>query len=154
MINKDIHHMLGEAIKKEDPTKLYRVIQEHFKGGKNHHVEAATRKLSAYRFGPDIERDISRLLELISDLEIAQKMEMPESQKFGIMRTIMLHEDRAQCMSWHRIIRRALTPSSRKLRRVGCNTARQEGSSDGGEHGTPIGVSDKWMHKAKMSIHT
>ena len=64
MINKDMHHMLSEAIKKEDPTKLYRMIQGHFKGGKNHHVVAARRKLNAHRFGPDIERDMSRLLEL------------------------------------------------------------------------------------------
>ena len=91
--------MLGEAIKKEDPIKLYRVIREHFKGGKNHHVEAARKKLNAHRFRPDIERDISRLLELISDLEIAQKIEMPESQKFGILRTIMRHEERAHVKS-------------------------------------------------------
>ena len=62
MINKDMHHMLSEAIKKKDPIKLYRMIQEHFKGGKNHHVEAARRKLIAHRCGPDIERDMSRLL--------------------------------------------------------------------------------------------
>ena len=99
MINKDMHHMLSEAIKKEDPIKLYRMIQEHFKGVKNHHVEAARRKLNAHRFGPDIERDMSRLLELISDLEIAQKMEMPESQKFGILRTIMHYEERAHVKS-------------------------------------------------------
>ena len=73
MINKDMHHLLGEAIKDEDPTKLYKVIQEHFKGGKNHHVESARRKLKAHRFGPEIE-DISRLLVLISELEVAQKM--------------------------------------------------------------------------------
>ena len=74
---------------------MYGVIQKHFKGGKNHHVEAARQKLNTHRFGPDIERDISRLWELISDLEIAEKMETPESQKFGILRTIMRHEDRA-----------------------------------------------------------
>ena len=99
MINKDMHHMLSEAIKKEDPTKLYKTIQEHFKGGKNHHVEAARRKLKAHRFGPDIERNISRLLELISDLEIAQKMEMPELQKFGFLRTIMRHVERTHVKS-------------------------------------------------------
>ena len=37
---------------------------------------------------------MSRLLELISILEKAQKMEMPESQKFGILRTIMMYEER------------------------------------------------------------
>ena len=42
---------------------------------------------------------MSRLLELISDFEIAQKMEMPESQKFGILRTIMRHEERAHVKS-------------------------------------------------------
>ena len=34
MINKDMHHMLSEAIKKEDPIKLYRMIQKHFKSGR------------------------------------------------------------------------------------------------------------------------
>ena len=94
MINKDMHHMLGEAIKDEDPKKLYKVIQEHFKGGKNHHVESARRELNAHRFGPDIEREISRLLVLISELEMAQKMELPEFQKFGILRNIIGHEER------------------------------------------------------------
>ena len=94
MINKDMHHMLSEAIKDEDPTKVFKVIQEYFKGGKNHHVESARRKLNAHRFGPDIERGISRLLVLISELEVAQKMEMPESQKFGILRSIISYEER------------------------------------------------------------
>ena len=104
---------------------LYNVIQEHFKGGKNHHVESARRKLNAHRFGPDIERDISKLLTLISELEVAQKMEMPESQKFGILQD---------------------------LRRVGHNTNGQA-SSDGGQHGNPSGrpnmfqVSNKRLHK-------
>ena len=41
MINKDMYHMLSKAIKDEDSIKVYKVIQEHFKGGKNHHVESA-----------------------------------------------------------------------------------------------------------------
>ena len=51
--------------------KIYRAIQEHFKGGKNHHVETARKKLNAHRLGPDIERNPSKPLELISDLEVA-----------------------------------------------------------------------------------
>ena len=94
-----MHHLLGEAIKDEDPTKLYKVIQEHFIGGKNHHVESARRKLNAHRFGPDIERDISRLLVLISEIVVAQKMEMPESQKFGILRNIIGHKERPYGMA-------------------------------------------------------
>ena len=62
MIDKDMHHMLSGAIREENPSKVYKVILEHFKGGKNHHIESARRKLSAHRFGPDIERDLSRLL--------------------------------------------------------------------------------------------
>ena len=64
MINKDMHHLLGNAIKDEDPKMLYNVIQEH------HHVESARRKLDSHRFGPDIERDISKLLTLISEQEV------------------------------------------------------------------------------------
>ena len=94
MIKKDMHHMLVDAMKREDPIKMYREIQEHFKGGKQHHVETAKRMLEAHRLGPAIEQNMSRLLELISILEKAQKMEMPESQKFGILRTIMMYEER------------------------------------------------------------
>ena len=86
--------MLSGALREENPTKVYKIIHEHFKGGKNHHVESARSKLNAHRFGPDIERDVSRLLVLISELEVAQKMEMPESQKFGILRTIISFEER------------------------------------------------------------
>lgn len=62
-------------------------------------MESARRKLKAHRLGPDIKRDLSKLLELISDLEIAQKMEMPESQKFGILRTLTLYEEIAHVRS-------------------------------------------------------
>ena len=31
---------------------------------------------------------------MISELEVAQKIEMPESQKFGILRNIIGHEER------------------------------------------------------------
>ena len=57
-------------------------------------MEAAWKKLNAHRLGPDIERDLSKLLELISDLEVAQKIKMPESQKFGVLRVLMAHEKR------------------------------------------------------------
>ena len=86
--------MLLELIRKEDLVKIYRANREHFKGGKNHHVEAARKKLNALRLGPDIERDLSNVLELISDLEVAQKMEMPESQKFKVLGVLMAHEKR------------------------------------------------------------
>ena len=94
MINKDMYHMLIEPIREEDPVKIYKVIQEHFKGVKNHHVEAARKKLYAHRLGPDIERDLSELLELISDLEFAQKMVMSEHEKFAILRVLMTYENR------------------------------------------------------------
>ena len=99
MTNKDMHHMLMEGMKREDPIKMYRKIQEHFEGGKNHHVEAARRTLNTHRLGPDIGRDLSKLLELISALEKAQMMEMPESKKFGILRTLMIYEERAHVRS-------------------------------------------------------
>ena len=47
-----------------------------------------------HRLGPDIERDLSKLLELISDLEIDQKIKMPESQKFEILRLLMTYKER------------------------------------------------------------
>ena len=90
MVHKDMHHLLLDLIRKEDPVRICRAIQDHFKGGKNHHVEAARKKLK----GQDIERDLSTLLELISSLEEAQGMVMPESQKFGILRVLMAQEER------------------------------------------------------------
>ena len=95
MVHKDMHHLLLDLIRKEDPVRIYRAIQDHFKGGKNRHVEAARKKLNDHRLGQDIERDLSTLLELISSLEEAQGMVMPESQKFGILRVLMAQEERA-----------------------------------------------------------
>ena len=94
MVHKDMHHLLLDLIRKEDPVQIYRAIQEHFKGGKSHHVEAARKKLNDHRLGQDIERDLSTLLELFSSLEEAQGMVMPESQKFGILRVLMAQEER------------------------------------------------------------
>ena len=65
MIKKDMHHLLVEAMRKEDPIRMYQEIQDHFKGCKLHHVEAARRALEAHRFGPEIEQDLSRLMELL-----------------------------------------------------------------------------------------
>ena len=53
MVHKDMHHLLLDLIRKEDPVRIYREIQEHFKGGKNHHVEAARKKLNDHRLGPN-----------------------------------------------------------------------------------------------------
>ena len=57
-------------------------------------MEAGRKKLNDHRLGQDIERDLSTLLELISSLEEAQGMVMPESQKFGILRVLMAQEER------------------------------------------------------------
>ena len=56
-------------------------------------MEAARRALEAHRLGPELEQDLSRLMELIAVLEKAQKTPMPESQKFGIL-AIMAHDER------------------------------------------------------------
>ena len=70
MVHREMHHLLLDLIRKEDPVGIYREIQEHFKGGKNHHVEEARKKLNDHRLVPNIERDLSTLLELISSLEV------------------------------------------------------------------------------------
>ena len=57
-------------------------------------MEAARRALEAHRLGPELGQDLSRLMELIAVLEKAQKMPMPESQKFGILKVIIAHEER------------------------------------------------------------
>ena len=115
MIHKDMHHLLLDLIRKEDPVRIYREIQEHFKGGKNLHVEAARKKLNDHRLGLNIVRYLSTLLELISALEEAQGMAMPESQKFGILRALMVHEERVHVRNIVRTIKKALLSRSRKL---------------------------------------
>ena len=94
MIKKDMNHLLVDAMRKEDPSRMYQEIQEYSKGSKLRYVEAARRALEAHRLGPAIEKDLSRLMELIAVLVKAQQTPMPESQKFGILRTIMAHEER------------------------------------------------------------
>ena len=146
MIDKDMHYMLSGVIREENPTKVYKVIQEHFKGGKNLHNESARRKLNAHRFGPDIERDLSRLLVLISELEVAQKTEMPESQKFGILRNIISFEERPHgrtlfgLASYYKSTSydTVITISDTNDLRMGRDTNGQE-SSDGGQHGATNG---------------
>ena len=49
MIKKDMHHLLVDAMRKEDPIRMYQEIQDHYKGCKLHHVEAARRALEAHR---------------------------------------------------------------------------------------------------------
>ena len=124
----DMHHTLIELIRKEDPFKIHKAIQEHFKGGKSYHVEAARKKLNAHRLGPDIERGLFKSMERISDLEVPQKMEMLE--KFGILREGPREMPRPT--------RKILILRSRKLKRSGMHCRRQEQSSNGSKHGTSL----------------
>ena len=75
-------------------------------------VDAARKKLNAHRPGPDIERDLSKLMELISDLKVAQKMEMPESQKYEVLRVLIPHE-------WRVHVKKVVGIASRKFKKSG-----------------------------------
>ena len=53
-------------------------------------------KLNQQRLGLDIERDLSKLLELILALG---KVDMPESERYGVLRELMKHEDWPQLLN-------------------------------------------------------
>ena len=113
---------------------MYQEIQEHFKGSKLHHVEAARRALEAHRFGPAIEQDLSRLMELTAVLEKAQKTPMPESQKIGILRTIMAHEERPH----DRAVYDMASYNKESWRGVGYYPIREGRGSHGVKHRTAV----------------
>ena len=67
----------------------------NFKGNKHHHVERARTLLAQHRpSNGDIVRDLSHLKLLISNLAQAQGSDLPEMQKFGILRDLMKNEQR------------------------------------------------------------
>ena len=71
------------------------MILNYFKGNKHHHVERARTLLAQHRLSnEDIVRDLSRLKLLISNLAQAQGSDLPEMQKFGILRDLMKNEQR------------------------------------------------------------
>ena len=61
-----------------------------------YHVVKAWTKLNQQGLGPDIERDLSKLLELILNLG---KVDMPESERYGALREQMKHEDWPQLLN-------------------------------------------------------
>ena len=68
MINKDMHHMLGEAIKEEDSMRVYRVIQEHFKGGGGGLVPgypSQKANIIAMRFSENLESELLSILDIL-----------------------------------------------------------------------------------------
>ena len=103
MVHKDMHHLLLDLIRKEDPVQIYRAIQEHFKGGKSHHVEAARKKLNDHRLGQDIERDLSTF-----DLVLGGSTRHGNARISEIWDFASPHGARGTCSrkghSWHCII--------------------------------------------------
>ena len=71
------------------------MILNYFEGNKHHRVERARTLLAQHRLSNgDIVRDLSHLQLLISDLAQTQGSDLPEMQKFGILRGLMKSEQR------------------------------------------------------------
>ena len=63
-----------------------------FEGQKHHHIKSAHIALNNFKFGGDIEKDISNLRELITILEKAQGSLLTESTKFVVLGKSMTFE--------------------------------------------------------------
>ena len=86
MINKEMLHILEVPINEKNPTKLYQMIVNYFRGNKHHHTERARTLLAQHCLSNgDIVRDLSHLKLLISNFAQAQGSDLPEMQKFGIL---------------------------------------------------------------------
>ena len=67
----------------------------YFEGNKHHHVERTRTVLAQHRLSNgDIVRDLSHSKLLISNLAQAQGSDLPEIQKFGILRDLIKNEQR------------------------------------------------------------
>ena len=94
MIKPDMHHLIIEALENKSATELYLIIKENFKGHKHHHIEFAHDALHHCKFTQHMDKDIYNLRQLITNLEEAQEAPLPEAQKMGVSRSMMVDEQR------------------------------------------------------------
>ena len=94
MVKPDMHHLIIKAVKNEEATGVFLIIMDYFRGQKHHHIEFARNALSHWKLTQHIDKDISNLRQLIRNLEEAQEALLPEAQKFGILRGMMVDEQR------------------------------------------------------------
>ena len=102
MIKPDMHHSIIKALENESATELYLIIKEYFKGHKHHHIEFARNALHHCMF-IIVDKDIYNLRQLITNLEDAQEAPLPEAQKMGVLRCMMVDEQRlnlTQAFNW------------------------------------------------------
>ena len=77
-------------------------------------------------------------MELIAVLEKAQKTPMPESQKFGILKIIMAHEERPHVRAVYGMASYNKESFNATIRGVGYYTTREGRGSHGGKHRTTV----------------
>ena len=103
MIKPDMNHLIIKALENESATELYLIIREYFKGHKHHHIEFARNALHHCKFTQHVDKDIYNLTQLITNLEEAQEAPLPEAQKMGALRGMMVDEQRlnlTQAFNW------------------------------------------------------
>ena len=103
MIKPDMNHLIIKALENESATELYLNIKEYFKGHKHHHIEFARSALHYCKFTQHVNEDIDNLRQLITNLEEAQEAPLPEAQMMGVLRGMMVDEQRlnlTQSFNW------------------------------------------------------
>ena len=94
MIKPDMHHLIIKALENESATELYLIIKEYFKGHKHHHIEFARNALHHCKSTQHFDKEICNVRQLVTNLEEAQKAPLPEAQKMGVLRGMMVDEQR------------------------------------------------------------
>ena len=92
IIKPDMNHLIIKALENGSATELYLIIKEYFKGHKHHHIGFARNALHHCKFTHHVNKDIYNLRQLITNLEEAQEAPLPEAQKMGILRGMMVDE--------------------------------------------------------------
>ena len=98
-----MNHLIIKALENESATELYLIIKEYFKGHKHHHIEFARNALHHCKFTQHVDKNIYNLRQLITNLEEAQEAPLPEAQKMGILRGMMVDGQRlnvTQAFNW------------------------------------------------------
>ena len=94
MIKPDMHHLIIKALDNESATELYLIIKVCSQGHKHHHIEFARNAVHHCKFTQHVDKDIYILRQLITNLEDAQEAPLPEAQKMGVLRGMMVDEQR------------------------------------------------------------
>ena len=95
-----MHHLIIRALGKQ---KVFLIIKDYFRGHKQHHIEFARNALHHCKLTRHEDKDTYNLRQLIINLEEAREAALPEAQKFGVLKGMMVDEQRlnlTQASNW------------------------------------------------------